>query len=65
MPTNIYGYNDNFSLQIHMLCHLIQIYEANENNKKVTLWGTGSQRNNVSEDLLLIFHIHTMQRRFF
>ena len=55
MPTNIYGYNDNFSLEdSHVVPALIRkFYEANKNNDKVTLWGTGSPYREImfSEDL--------------
>lgn len=67
MPTNIYGYNDNFSLEdSHVVPALIRkFYEANKNNDNVTLWGTGSPYREImfSEDLAsAIFHIHTMQK---
>jgi GDP-L-fucose synthase len=44
MPTNLYGYNDNFDLySSHVLPAMIRkFYEAKENNTNVTLWGTGS-----------------------
>lgn len=44
MPTNLYGPYDNFDLQTsHVLPALIRkIYEAKKNNdKSVTIWGTG------------------------
>jgi GDP-L-fucose synthase len=44
MPTNLYGYNDNFDLNgSHMVPALIRkIYEAKINGKEsMTLWGTG------------------------
>lgn len=70
MPTNIYGYNDNFSLEdSHVVPALIRkFHEANKNNDKVTLWGTGSPYREImfSEDLAsAIFHIHTMQKKDF
>lgn len=45
MPTNLYGYNDNFDLETsHVLPALMRkIHEAKENNAaEVTVWGTGS-----------------------
>lgn len=45
MPTNLYGYNDNFDLETsHVLPALLRkIQEAKENNlPEVTIWGTGS-----------------------
>lgn len=44
MPTNLYGFNDNFNLNgSHVLPAMIRkFYEAKENNTDVTLWGTGS-----------------------
>jgi GDP-L-fucose synthase len=44
MPTNLYGFNDNFDLQgSHVLPAMIRkFHEAKENNADVTLWGTGS-----------------------
>ena len=45
MPTNLYGYNDNFDLESsHVLPALIRkIHEAKENNiPEVTVWGTGA-----------------------
>jgi len=47
MPTNLYGPNDNFDLETsHVLPAMIRkFHEAKEqNDKKVTLWGTGSPR---------------------
>ena len=44
MPTNLYGPNDNFNLETsHVLPALIRkFYEAKKNNEKsVTVWGTG------------------------
>lgn len=44
MPTNLYGFNDNFDLQTsHVLPALIRkFHEAKVNNQKeVVLWGTG------------------------
>ena len=44
MPTNLYGYNDNFDLEgSHMVPALIRkIYEAKiEGKKSITLWGSG------------------------
>jgi GDP-L-fucose synthase len=44
MPTNLYGFNDNFDLNgSHVLPAMIRkFHEAKENNTNVTLWGTGS-----------------------
>ena len=45
MPTNLYGYNDNFDLETsHVLPALMRkVHEAKENNApEVTIWGTGS-----------------------
>jgi len=44
MPTNLYGFNDNFDLQgSHVLPAMIRkFHEAKENNTDITLWGTGS-----------------------
>tara|TARA_Y200000002_G_scaffold299988_1_gene254961 strand:+ start:1375 stop:2328 length:954 start_codon:yes stop_codon:yes gene_type:complete len=45
MPTNLYGYNDNFDLKSsHVLPAMIRkFHEAKENNHKVvTLWGSGT-----------------------
>lgn len=45
MPTNLYGYNDNFDLESsHVLPALMRkIHDAKENNvPEVTVWGTGS-----------------------
>lgn len=45
MPTNLYGYNDNFDLETsHVLPALMRkVHEAKENNiPEVTIWGTGS-----------------------
>jgi GDP-L-fucose synthase len=44
MPTNLYGFNDNFDLNgSHVLPAMIRkFHEAKENNSNVTLWGTGS-----------------------
>lgn len=47
MPTNIYGYNDNYDLHnSHVLPALIRkFHEAKENQSlSVTIWGTGSPR---------------------
>jgi GDP-L-fucose synthase len=47
MPTNLYGYNDNYDLQnSHVLPALIRkFHEAKVNNSEsVTIWGTGSPR---------------------
>jgi GDP-L-fucose synthase len=47
MPTNLYGYNDNYDLQSsHVLPALIRkFHEAKTNNSPdVTVWGTGSPR---------------------
>ena len=44
MPTNLYGYNDNFDLESsHVLPAMIRkFHEAKENNNSpVTLWGSG------------------------
>ena len=44
MPTNLYGYEDNFDLQTsHVLPAMIRkFHEAKENNhSSVTLWGSG------------------------
>lgn len=44
MPTNLYGFNDNFDLNgSHVLPAMIRkFHEAKGNNTDVTLWGTGS-----------------------
>jgi GDP-L-fucose synthase len=45
MPTNLYGYNDNYDLQSsHVLPALLRkFHEAKENgDPQVTIWGTGS-----------------------
>lgn len=45
MPTNLYGYNDNFDLESsHVLPALMRkIHDAKKNNvPEVTVWGTGS-----------------------
>ena len=45
MPTNLYGYNDNFYLESsHVLPAMIRkFHEAKENNHSaVTLWGSGT-----------------------
>jgi GDP-L-fucose synthase len=44
MPTNLYGYNDNYDLETsHVLPALIRkFHEAKENGGPVTLWGDGS-----------------------
>jgi GDP-L-fucose synthase len=45
MPTNLYGFNDNYDLQnSHVLPALLRkFHEAKENNdNKVTVWGTGT-----------------------
>ncbi|WP_242928889.1 GDP-L-fucose synthase [Pontibacter vulgaris] len=47
MPTNLYGFNDNYDLNnSHVLPALIRkFHEAKENgNSTVTVWGTGSPR---------------------
>jgi GDP-L-fucose synthase len=47
MPTNLYGYNDNYNLQnSHVLPALIRkFHEAKINNSEsVIIWGTGSPR---------------------
>ena len=44
MPTNLYGFNDNYDLQnSHVLPALLRkFHEAKENNdSEVTVWGTG------------------------
>jgi GDP-L-fucose synthase len=44
MPTNLYGYNDNYDLETsHVLPALIRkFHEAKEHGGPVTLWGDGS-----------------------
>jgi GDP-L-fucose synthase len=45
MPTNLYGFNDNYDLQnSHVLPALLRkFHEAKENNEpQVTVWGTGT-----------------------
>ena len=45
MPTNLYGFNDNYDLQnSHVLPALLRkFHEAKENNQKeVIVWGTGT-----------------------
>ena len=46
MPTNLYGYNDNFDLTTaHVLPALIRrFHEAKDLNEAPTLWGTGIPR---------------------
>ena len=47
MPTNLYGYNDNYHPQnSHVLPALIRrFHEAKEQNMpSVTIWGTGSPK---------------------
>lgn len=47
MPTNLYGYNDNFDLNTsHVMPAIIRkIHEAKINNKDhVTIWGTGTPK---------------------
>ena len=47
MPTNLYGTNDNYHIEnSHVLPALIRriISAKNNNNKTVTIWGTGSPR---------------------
>jgi len=47
MPTNLYGFNDNFDLESsHVLPAMIRkFHEAKlENHKPVTLWGSGSPK---------------------
>ena len=47
MPTNLYGFNDNFDLNSsHVLPAMIRkFHEAKENNKPfVKLWGTGTPK---------------------
>ncbi|QCR22189.1 GDP-L-fucose synthase [Pontibacter sp. SGAir0037] len=47
MPTNLFGYNDNYDLEnSHVLPALIRkFHEAKQNNEpSVTVWGTGSPR---------------------
>ena len=46
MPTNLYGPNDNFDLtSSHVLPAMIRKFlEAVEQNKKVTLWGSGNPK---------------------
>ena len=47
MPTNLYGYNDNYHPEnSHVLPALIRrFHEAKENNApEVTIWGTGSPK---------------------
>ena len=42
MPTNIYGYHDNFSIDdSHVIPGLIRKFEAKNNNNDVEIWGTG------------------------
>ncbi len=56
MPTNLYGYNDNYHPEnSHVLPALIRrFHEAKENNSpSVTIWGTGSPKREFlfSDDL--------------
>lgn len=49
MPTNLYGFNDNFDLKTsHVLPAMIRkFHEAkmeNQNTSKVTIWGTGTPK---------------------
>ena len=46
MPTNLFGFNDNFDLNTsHVLPAMIRkFYEAKCNNTSVTLWGDGSPK---------------------
>ena len=65
MPTNLYGYEDNFDLQTsHVLPAMIRkFHEAKENNhSSVTLWGSGkSMREFLFVDDLAAAVIHTLE----
>ena len=65
MPTNLYGYEDNFDLQTsHVLPAMIRkFHEAKENNhSSVTLWGSGkSMREFLFVDDLAAAVIYTLE----
>ena len=70
MPTNIYGYHDNFSVDdSHVIPGLIRkFYEAKNNNNNVEIWGTGKPFREFmfSEDLGdAISFIHSMKKSDF
>ncbi len=70
MPTNIYGYHDNFSIDdSHVIPGLIRkFYEAKNNNNDVEIWGTGKPFREFmfSEDLGdAISFIHSMKKSDF
>jgi GDP-L-fucose synthase len=63
MPTNLYGYNDNFDLiNSHVMPALIRkFFEAKKNNKKeIEIWGTGAPKreflfvDDLAEAILII-----------
>lgn len=67
MPTNLYGPNDNFDLETsHVLPALIRkFHEAKlNNNKSVTVWGTGSPKreflhvDDLAEACLFLMNKH-------
>ena len=67
MPTNLYGYHDNFDLQSsHVLPAMIRkFHEAKENNHSpVTLWGTGKpMREFLFVDDLAHAVVYTLKNR--
>ena len=67
MPTNLYGYNDNFDLKSsHVLPAMIRkFHEAKENNNStVTLWGSGiPMREFLFVDDLAQAIIHTLENK--
>jgi len=67
MPTNLYGYNDNFDLKSsHVVPAMIRkFYEAKQNNhKSVTLWGTGNpKREFLFVDDLAVAVVHVLENK--
>ena len=68
MPTNLYGYNDNFDLKSsHVLPAMIRkFHEAKENdNSPVTLWGSGTpMREFLFVDDLAQAVIYALENKF-
>ena len=69
MPTNLYGYNDNFDLKSsHVLPAMIRkFHEAKENNNSpVVLWGSGTpMREFLFVDDLAQAVIYTLENKMF
>ena len=67
MPTNLYGYNDNFDLKSsHVLPAMIRkFHEAKQNNHSpVTLWGSGSpMREFLFVDDLAQAALHALENK--